>query len=253
MASAGLEPAKENAELLLTLTSDKIGKLEKALEQNWLAHVILAGVGIAMVLNTGHLRDVLAKYLGEQQYNDRAAAAVLLPVFLYYFMRLGQLVTAFNEAKRFQKRLLKDFFPTAPYNDDDMEPIHSSTSFLAESFRKPKPDCWPYLLVTSAIVALAGVTAMCLVVQAYGWDSMTRIVLAASVVALVILYVLFWLVQKDRSRATLAISLMLGFSILIAAFLFTSGKVTLNPSGDIESEHRHAHKAKADSIPPCLP
>ncbi|HEY2169355.1 MAG TPA: hypothetical protein VGJ30_06990 [Candidatus Angelobacter sp.] len=229
MTSADLEHTKKSAELLLTLTSDKIGKLENALEQNWLVHVILAAVGIAMVLNTGHLRDVLAKYLGEEKYNARAAAAVLLPVFLYQFMRLGQLVTAFNEAKKLQEGLLKDYFPARR----DMEPIHSSTSFLAESFRKPMPACWPYLIVTSAIVATAEAAAMCLVIQAYGLDRFTIAILAASAAVLVTLYVLFWKSQKDRSRATLAISLMLGFFLLIAVVIFAFAKITLNSSGDI--------------------
>src|SRR5260370_33014124 len=82
------EDHKQVVEFLLNLNSAKISELESALERNWLTHVILSGVGVAMIFNVGHLRDVLAKYFAQAEYNAQAVAAVLLPRFFFYFLNI---------------------------------------------------------------------------------------------------------------------------------------------------------------------
>lgn len=224
-----LEHRKQSVKFLLNLNSAKIRKLESALEKNWLVHVILSGIGIAMIFNLGHLRDVLARYFAQEQYNAQAVAAVLLPVFLYQFMRLGQLLTASNAARQLQDELLKDYLAGTSRNLN-LHPLHTSTSFLAESFATGAAGnlFWPYLLVTSAIVSIAQAAALFLVVQAYGVNRFSVAALAASAVALVILYVLFWRsqVRTDRRRATLAIGLALLFFLSAVSLLIAFGHPT---------------------------
>jgi hypothetical protein len=129
-------------------------------------------------------------------------------------MRLGQLLTAFNEARELRDDLLNLGWPS---NQLSLKPLYASTSFLAESF--DKTGNWAYILVTSAIVSIAQASALFLVVQAYGVNLFSVVVLAGSTVVLLILYVLFWKSQKDRRRAGVAISLMLVFFVLAVGLL----------------------------------
>jgi len=220
--STAYEDHKQSVEFLLGLNSANIRELEQALEQNWLIHVILSGVGVAMIFNIGHLRDVLARYFAQAQYNAQAVAAILLPVFLYQFMRLGQLVTAFNEARQLRDHLLQDYLGGA-FHNLNIEPFHKSTSFLAESF--VKKGNWPYLLVTTATVTSAQASALFLVVQAYGVNRFSVAILVVSAVVMSILYVLFWKFQRDRSRATLVVSLGLASFVLVFGLLIAFARI----------------------------
>ena len=111
-------------EFLLNLNSAKINKLKSALEKNWIIHVVLAGVGVALVFRIGNLPNLLvAKYFPQGQYDAQAVAAIVLPIFLYYFMKLGHLVTLFNEARRFQDALLKEYL-TSQFDEQQTEPLH---------------------------------------------------------------------------------------------------------------------------------
>jgi hypothetical protein len=220
--STSQEDHKQRVEFLLDLNSAKIRELEKALEQNWFIHVILSGVGVALIFNIGHLQDVLAKYFAQAQYNAQAVAAILLPVFLYQFMRLGQLVTAFNEARQLQEQLLQDYLG-GEFHDLNMEPFHRSTSYLAESF--VKKGNWSYLLVTTAIVTIAQASALFLFVQAYGVYRFSVAILVVSAVVMSILYFVFWKGQSDRHRATLVVSLGLASFALVFGLLLVFARV----------------------------
>ena len=193
-------------ELLLNLNSAKINKLEGALEKNWIIHVILAGVGVALVFRIGNLPDLLAKYFTQGQYDAQAVAAIVLPIFLYYFMKLGHLLTLFNEARRLQDSLLKEYL-TSQFDWQQAEPLLRTTSFLAESFYAGKGGklFLPYLFVTSVVVSTAQAAALFLVVQAYHLNRWSLAGLVLSGIVVLILYFLFWKSQKDRLRATLAV------------------------------------------------
>lgn len=204
-ASTSHDLSKQNLEFLLQLNSAKISSVENALEQNWLVHAILSAVGIAMIFNVGDLRSVLAKYFTQEAYDAKAVAAVLFPLFLYHFMRLGQLVTAFNEANKVRKKLLKDYLNGSSESTVSLEPFHASTSFLAESFASTSNKA--YAWVTSAIVSTAQASAFFLVWQAYGFNRFSIPILLAGAIAVVVLYIIFWKHQDDHRRASMIISL----------------------------------------------
>jgi hypothetical protein len=212
-------PAHENnrpkiVEALLNLNSAKVSKLESALEKNWIIHVILAGVGTALVFNVGNSRQFLTRYFTEQEYNGQAVAVVMLPLFLYHFMKLGHLLTLFNEARRLQDALLKEYL-AGQFDEQRAEPLRRTTSFLAESFY-PGRDAklfWPYLFVTSLVISTAQAAALFLVVQAYPNNRWALAVLVLSGLFILVLYSLFWRSQKDHFRATLAV---------VFNFLFTA-------------------------------
>jgi len=211
-------------EFLLNLNSAKINKLESALEKNWIIHVILAGVGVALIFRIGNLPNlIVAKYFTQEQYDARAAAAIMLPIFLYYFMKLGHLLTLFNEARSLQDTLLKEYL-TSQFDERQTESLHRTTSFLAESFYAGKGDKMfiSYLFVTSVVLSTAQGAALFLIVQAYHLNRWSIAGLTLSGIVLLILYFLFWRSQKDRFRATLAVlfSIVLTTAWLIAFAVF---------------------------------
>lgn len=57
-------PQRDDArtEYLLKLTSDRVNGLESALEKNWIAHLVLAATGLALVFHIGSFRDLLSNY-----------------------------------------------------------------------------------------------------------------------------------------------------------------------------------------------
>jgi hypothetical protein len=72
-------------EYLLKLTSDRVNGLENALEKNWIAHLILAATGLALVFHIGSFRDLLSNYFIHGGYDQKVIAAVDLALLLYYF------------------------------------------------------------------------------------------------------------------------------------------------------------------------
>ena|SRR2546430_1102465 len=94
---------------------------------------LLAGVGAALIFNVGNSRQFLTKYFTDQEYNGQAVAVVMLPLFLYHFMKLGHLLTLCNEARRLQDVLLKEYL-AGQFDEQKAEPLRRTMSFLAESF-----------------------------------------------------------------------------------------------------------------------
>jgi hypothetical protein len=173
MAEETKPPENDNHtnEFLLKLNSDRMSGLESALERNWVAHLLLAGIGLALVLPIGKFRDLLASYFVKGPYDQTVVATVLLAILLYYFMKLGHLPTLYVEASGLQQRLLQSYL--GEQVDATKLVLRKSTNFYVEAFFAIKPfsgrdTFWPYLLVTTIIVSLAQATALYLVGQAFG-------------------------------------------------------------------------------------
>jgi len=180
--------------LLIDLTSAKIARLESALETNWIAHLILAGIGFALVLDIGNLPGLLSNYFIRGQYDKKGVAAIVLAVLLYYFMKLGHLLSSYAEASQLQRSLFKDL------GEAKTLPIRKSTNFFAEAYSDESfagKSFWPYLLVTTAAVTLAQAAALFLVVQAYGTNPWLPAIFLACGAVLIYAYTAF---GKSRSR-----------------------------------------------------
>jgi hypothetical protein len=87
-------------EFLIGLAYKELADVTKALERNWIVHLILAGIGIALVFDVGDLPKFLSKYMSQDTYDLKPAAAIILAVLLYYFARFGQLLSAFVESRQ---------------------------------------------------------------------------------------------------------------------------------------------------------
>ena len=104
-------PQRDDArtEYLLKLTSDRVNGLESALEKNWIAHLVLAATGLTLVFHIGSFRDLLSNYFIHGGYDQKVIAAVDLALLLYYFMKLGHLLTLYVEGYELQKQLLEGY------------------------------------------------------------------------------------------------------------------------------------------------
>ena len=215
---------QDKAEFLLGLSSAKIEKLEKALERNWIIHLILAGIGLALIFDIGDLPKVVAKYFSQEQYNTKPAAVIILPVLLYYFMKFGHLLTSFIAARRLHDSMF-DTYLGGMLNGNDLTPLRETTSFFevfysTASFGGRGPLVFAYFVVTPTIISLTQASALFLVVKAYGLNIWSLAMLVLSGLVLLILYWGFWRANQDHPRTTkVAIAclvLVIGWFVLFA-------------------------------------
>jgi len=214
----------DRLKFLLELNSRRVDKCEIALERNWIIHLILAGVGIALVLDIGNLPGIVAKYFSQPQYDKKAVAVIILPLLLYHFTKFGHLLTTFVGARRLQDSMLSEYLGSLP-DRQQMKSTQATTNFFevfysAQSFAAGRLILWPYLILTSVIFSGAQASALFLVVQAYGFNVWSVAALVVATTILSILYYAFWESQKTRPRGTLvvvtSIALMVGWLVVFA-------------------------------------
>jgi len=185
----------ERKKLLITLTTAKLAKLEDALELNWVAHLILAGIGFALVYGIADLPKLITGYFTKGDYSQKGVAAIILAILLYYFMKLGHLLSAYMHTSDLQIALIGDF--TGP----ETLPLRTSTSFTVQAFSDESyrnNSFWSYLLVTTAVVTLAQASAVYLVVQAYATNVWLPVIAFVFGTALIGGY-MRWVKSGDRS------------------------------------------------------
>ena len=198
---------QEKAEFLLEISSAKVEKLEKALERNWIAHLILAGIGLAFVFDIGDLPKSFAKYFSQDQYNIRLAAVLILPVLLYYFMKFGHLLTSFIQARTLHDELLNAYLGET-FDEKKFKPLRETTSFFEVFYSTHtfgggrNPIVLAYFVVTPTVISVAQATALFLVLQAYGRTSWSIGVVVLCGTVLVMLYWAFWMSQKNHPGTT---------------------------------------------------
>jgi hypothetical protein len=217
-------------EFLLKLNSDRMSGLESALERNWIAHLLLAGIGLALVLPIGKFRDLLASYFVKGPYDQTVVATVLLAILLYYFMKLGHLLTLYVEASGLQQRLLQSYL--GEHVDATKLVLRKSTNFYVEAFFAIKPfsgrdTFWPYLLVTTIIVSLAQATALYLVGQAFGLNRWLPCVVLVSGACGISYVVFVHVVQRPRLPRPLATLLLVGILVVTLIACLKSGWASL--------------------------
>jgi hypothetical protein len=238
-------------EFLIKLTSAKTDALEKALEKTWIAHVVVAGLGFAMVLNVGQVLQAIAGRYLPGASDLKTVAPIMLAIYLYYFMKTGPLLTAFNEAKSLRDQLLKNYLKGQP-EEGKVAPLHETSNFLAAAFYDDLPGLvpvggpwwrrkfvkWlPYFFITDLVVSLAQAAALFLMFEAYHASAMFWLVIVIVSVLLIALYIMFWKgghairggdakgaepgkAQREQTRRRLAVVALLG-SVILWLFLFT--------------------------------
>jgi hypothetical protein len=205
-------PDDRKLEYLLKLNSDQVNGLEGALERNWIAHLVLAGAGLALVFHVGNARELLANYFFHGQYDPIAVATTLLAILLYYFMKLGHLLSFYVEANRLRDRLLRSYLGK-DFKQKKLI-LRKSTSFYVEAFFSLRPirihdTFWAYLAVTTTVVSAAQAAALFLAAQAYGVNRWFPPVVLASGAVFICYIVFFKAAHKPKSANALATVLLL--------------------------------------------
>jgi hypothetical protein len=216
----------DNFECLLELSCARAEKLAAALERNWTIHLILAGVGLAIVFDVGNLPEFLVKHFVEQDtFERRPVAAILLPLVLFYFMKLGHLLTSFFETRDLVVFSVQKYGGESD-NVEKLSCLQGTTSFFevfARGSRASEKKTLRYAAmgITSVVFSTEQATALYLLVQAYGINLFSVIASILSLIALFILYVTFWNspdIQKTDGKKVTAIScslLILGTALLL--------------------------------------
>ena len=92
---------------------------------------------------------MLSQYFIKGEYDKKGVAAIILAILLYYFMKLGHLLSSYADANDLQSSLTGDF------DQPTTLPLRKSISFFAEAFSDESfanNSFWSYLLVTTAVV-----------------------------------------------------------------------------------------------------
>ena len=194
-------------EFLLKVNSDRVNGLEASLEKNWIAHLILAAIGLALVFHIGNFRELLANYFVKGPYDQKAVAIVILGLLLYYFMKLGHLLTLYIESSRSQQQLLKAYLGEQVTASSVI--LRKSTNFYVEAFFSVdsfhmRDVFWPYLLITITIVSLAQASALFLIAQAYTLSRWLPFIISVNA-ALVVLCFVFWPALRKSSATKIPV------------------------------------------------
>jgi hypothetical protein len=215
----------DDFECLLQLSCARAEKLAAALERNWTVHLILAGMGVAIVFDVGNLPEFLVKHFVEQDtFERRPVAAILLPVVLFYFMKLGHLVTSFFETRNLVIYSLRKYSGESGEYDRLSSLEETTSSFEVfhpdSKLGKNKTLRLVALGITSLILSTEQAAALYLLIQAYGINFFSIVATVLSFVAFLILYSAFWnsrTIQGTAGKKVTGISCII--LILEMAFL----------------------------------
>ena len=160
----------ESIEFLLTLTSARVDKSEKALERNWIALIILAGIGLAFSFDLGGVPQAVAKYFGQGEYNRSLPPMITAPILLYCWTRFGHLLISFIRARTLHDKLWRKYLGMK-FDKTEFNPLHQTSSFF-EVFYSMHFDWFTVsfsIAVMSMVISLAQATTLFLIWKAYGY------------------------------------------------------------------------------------
>jgi hypothetical protein len=218
---AEIDSCASKAEFLIGLANKEVADVTKALERNWTVHLILAGVGVALVFDVGGLPKFLSKYVSQDSYDLKPAATIILAVLVYHFARFGQLLSAFVESRRLVDTLLERYVG-APLQTDTFKPLRETTSYFegyysASAFGgRGGPVMTLYYLASGAVIATGQAAALALIIKAYGLNRWSVGAIAIAAVIMGVLYWGFWRSKKEQPGT----KLLLLASVISATILF---------------------------------
>jgi hypothetical protein len=191
---------------VLGLTTSRVKDIAETLERNWTIQMVCAAVGIALVYDIADLPKIMCKYFGQESCTLRSAAPVFMVVVLYYFMKFGQLLTAFVEARQLHDDVLKTYLGKSS-DLSTFKPILETTSFFEgyysnSAFRSWAPLKVAYFLMCLIVLAVGQSAALFLLVRAYKLNAASLLVVGLAISALIILYIGFWQSKKHHLHTT---------------------------------------------------
>jgi len=191
---------------VLGLANSRVKDVTDALERNWTIQLICTAVGIALAYDIADLPGIICKYFGQVSCTLRSVAPIFIVVELYYFMKFGQLLTAFLEVRQLLDRLLDTYLGKCS-EMSTFKPIRESTSFFEGYYASTTFISWSplraaYFLVSPLVIAWGQASALFLLVRAYKANTGSLLVVGIAIVVLVIFYCGFWHSKKGRLHTT---------------------------------------------------
>jgi hypothetical protein len=191
---------------VLGLANSRVKDVTDALERNWTIQLICTAVGIALVYDIADLPKIICKYFSQGYCTSQSVAPILIVVVLYYFMKFGQLLTAFLEARQLLDHLLDTYLGKCS-EMGALKPIRESMSFFEGYYASTAFISWTplraaYFLVSPLVIAWGQAAALFLLVRAYKANTGSLLVVGVAIVALVIFYGGFWYSRKGRLHTT---------------------------------------------------
>jgi hypothetical protein len=211
---------EEKLEFLLGLSTEKLAKLENALENNWIVQLALAVGGLALIFDIGDFPRLAAKYLGQEKYSLKPVAAVAPALLLYFFMKFGHLLTAFLEARELHDHLLLRFIGS-DFEGRSLSALRETTSFFegyysAKLFGGQGPLIFVYYAFSSVTMSIGQAAVLFLIVQAYGLTLWSSVAVAGCGIAILLLYREFWRAKKQHPQTT---RMVVGCLVLLVSWL----------------------------------
>jgi hypothetical protein len=213
----------DDFECLLQLSCARAEKLATALDRNWTIHLILAGLGLAIVFDVGSLPEFLVKHFVDQdKFERRPVAALLLPLVLFYFMKFGHLLTSFFSARDLVEFSIKKYAGSLTVHGP-LSSLRETTSFFEAFYRggtpaKTKTLKFAAFCITVVVFSAEQATALYLLIQTYGRNFWSISAITVSGIALLILYASFWnppVIHKTAGRSATLLSII----FVVAGFL----------------------------------
>lgn len=185
----------------LLVSSSRMDDLAKGLEKAWIAQLLLAAIGVALILNIGEFRCALANYFSQGSPSLKVPAGVILLAALYFFMRFGHLLSAFLRSRKLHERLVEEFQRSRGFRSN-LGAFKQSFSYFegyysTELFGNQRPVKFMYFMVTAFGLSISQASSIYLIYLAYGLGPFPAVLIFVVGLGLLFLYVGFWRAKRD--------------------------------------------------------
>ena len=229
MTSEHIDRLKE----LLKLSGEKLNRVEKDLDKNWVAQIVLVVLSLTLIFHVGNIATAVSE-LAFRSRDFANALDLLIPFVLFYlFMRFGYLLTIFIHTHRMHRKLLQEYIGDdfSKVSKVDLKELLQTSSFFepygnVELFRGNHSVFMVavYYAFAPILLAMAHASSLYLLLRApllkggLGW-----LLAAVLLGGLVILYLSFHAMNKEHPHIRWSlVVILLGTALLMAFFNYAT-------------------------------
>lgn len=192
-------------EKLVELSILNLESAKKDLEKNWMSQLFALGASLAAILGLGAL--ISQRVFGEPGYEN--ILYLLLPMANFYlFLRFGNLLSTFSEARFAAEQLVTNYYENArslgfPVDTAPDKSAFYKTNSYFEYYHTRDADqlMFMYLLLVPIILTLNNVTSLFMLLTFFGRNIWGYSVAALSLAGMIALYIGYYLYNRDKSFA----------------------------------------------------
>ena len=215
---------------LLKLSGEKLSRVEKDLDKNWVAQIVLVVLSLTLIFHVGNIATAVSE-LAFRSRDFANALDLLIPFVLFYlFMRFGYLLTIFIHTHKMHRTLLLEYIGDN-FSDVDLKELLQTSSFFepygnVELFRGNHSTFMVavYYAFAPILLAMAHASSLYLLLRApllkggLGW-----LLAAVLLGGLVILYLSFHAMNKEHPHIRWSlVVILLGTTLLMTFFNYAT-------------------------------